>query len=175
MDKEKTRRIFFALWPDDDIRRRIVKTFEQSPQSKFHGRRMRPENIHITLHFIGNVADVKLDCLDQAAQTVSFKPFELVLDRYGHFYKARVLWMGCHETPDLLKQLYHELGTALSQCDYQPERRPYAAHLTLMRKLKKPGVFEDFIPIHWQVNHFVLVESIPVEQGVEYKVIRKYS
>ncbi|MDH5473542.1 MAG: RNA 2',3'-cyclic phosphodiesterase [Gammaproteobacteria bacterium] len=174
MDKVNTRRVFFALWPDDGVRQKVIETFNQSPQSKLKGRLMRPENIHITLHFIGNVLEEKLDCLDQAAQTVTVDPFELSLDCYGYFYKARVFWMGCQVTPDPLKKLYTKLGNVLSPCDYDVNRRPYAAHLTLMRKLNKPGEFGNFAPIHWRVNNFVLVESIAVEHGVEYQVIKRY-
>ena len=175
MDKEKTRRVFFALWPDDDVRKKIVETFDQSPQAKLKARIMRPENLHLTLHFIGNVSEKKLTCLDQAAQTVKVGSFELALSRYGHFDKAKIFWMGCQSTPDELKVLHHHLGDALAACDYQADNRPYAPHVTLMRKLKQPGVLEVFNSINWLVNNFVLVESVPACEGVKYKVIKRYN
>ena len=135
---------------------------------------MRPGNLHITLHFIGNVSEEKFDCLDQAAQAVKVEPFELVLDQYGYFYKAKTFWMGCHEIPQQLKKWYEILGCALSSCDYQIDKRPYAPHVTLMRKLNKPGIFEGFQPIWWRVNEFVLVESVSVDGGMEYRVVKRY-
>ncbi len=167
-------RLFFALWPDDETRTLIVKTFKQAPQSRLKGRIINPANLHLTLHFIGNTTTEMLECLHQAAQTVTGKPFQLNFDRYGHFYRARVFWMGCTHTPEALTNLYQDLGTALSQCDYTAEPRPYAPHLTLMRKLNKPGDLESFQPISWQVNAFVLVESVSTEQGVHYEVIQHY-
>lgn len=174
MASEKTRRVFFALWPDDGVRKQLVNTFNASPQSKLNGHLIRPENLHITLHFIGNVSEEKLTCLDEAARTVSVEPFELQIDRYGHFYKAKIFWMGCHQIPPVLYQLHQQLGESLSDCDYQIEKRPYAPHVSMMRKLTKPGELTNFTSIDWQVNDFVLVESITRSEGVEYKVIRKY-
>lgn len=151
-----------------------MKTFKQAPQSRLKGRIINPDNLHLTLHFIGNATTETLDCLHQAAQTVTSTPFQLNFDRYGHFYKARVFWMGCTQTPEALTYLYQDLGTALSQCDYTAESRPYAPHLTLMRKLNKPGELDIFQAIPWQVNDFVLVESISTDHGVHYEVIQRY-
>mgnify|MGYP002265578925 CR=1 FL=1 len=122
MDKEKTRRVFFALWPDDDVRKKIVDTFNLSSQAKLKARIMQPENLHLTLHFIGNVSEEKLTCLDLAAQTVKIKPFELLLDQYGYFDKVKIFWMGCRSTPDELNILHHHLGDALAACDYQADK-----------------------------------------------------
>ena len=174
MDKEHTIRIFFALWPDDDVRQQIIEAFMHSPQYKKKGRVIRPENIHATLHFIGNVTEESKSCMHQAAQSIKSSPFSLTLDRYGHFYKARVLWMGCYQLPDEAKNLYRELGDALKQCEYQPESRPFVPHVTLMRKLVKPGEFADFEPIEWTCNDFVLVQSKTIPEGVQYEVIERY-
>jgi 2'-5' RNA ligase len=169
-----THRLFFALWPDDAVRQQITDAFNQSPQSKLNGRIMRQSNLHITLHFIGNVNDEKMHCLHQQASQQTAEAFSLNLDHYGYFYKPRVLWMGCHQQPDNLKSLYKELGVLFRHCDYQAENRPYAPHLTLMRKLSRPGELEPFSSISWQVNDFVLVESVAGAAGVEYKVLQRY-
>lgn len=174
MDKQKTRRVFFALWPDDDVRQKIVNAFNQSPQSKLKGRIMRPENLHLTLHFIGNVSEEKLACLDQAAQIVMVDPFEITLDQYGHFDKAKIFWMGCQSMSDRLKKLHSYLGDSLAGCDYQADKRPYVPHVSLLRKVVQPGEIVDFESIDWQVNEFALIESLFTEEGVKYEVIRRY-
>ena len=94
MVDETRQRLFFALWPTDVIREEIVSTFNQSPQSRLKGKRVLSSNLHITLHFIGYVTQQQRDCLHQAARSVMAAPFNLELDRYGHFYRARVFWMG---------------------------------------------------------------------------------
>jgi 2'-5' RNA ligase len=175
MNQEKSKhRLFFALWPGDEIRQQIVSAFTLTPQYKMRGRIMQPSNLHITLHFIGSVSEDQKHCLHQAAQTVTGETCTLQLDYYGHFYRARVFWLGCHEIPETLSALYQNLGSALQTCDYRMERRPYAPHVTLMRKLNRPGEMITPQPIEWPINEFVLVESVPVELGVEYRVIERY-
>jgi len=175
MKEENTHRVFFALWPDDAIRKQITEAFEQSSINKKQGRIVRPDNLHITLHFIGNVNQQKLDCLHNVAQTVKADSFNLELNHYGYFQKPKVLWMGLKQNPKALEALHKDLGESLAACDYQIESRPYAPHITLMRKLAKPEKLENIKPIIWQANEFVLVESISVEGGVHYKVRERYS
>ena len=170
----ETRRIFFALWPDDKVRKAIIDTAGKATHANSKGRLMRGGNLHVTLHFIGRVSDEKLKCLNQAAQTLRFEPFELMLNRYGHFHAARIFWMGCLSVPEPLIRLHAHLGSALTICDYQPEIRAYTPHVTLLRKCKNPEVLEEFKPIYWQVNSFALVESLPTDEGVEYRVIHDY-
>jgi len=171
---EKKHRVFFALWLEDDTRQQIVKTFEQSSQYKMKGRVLRSDNLHITLHFIGSVSNSKMDCMHKLAQSVDGTAFNLVLDHYGYFYKPKVLWIGLKEVPSALAELHEELGKALAECDYQMEHRPYAPHVTLMRKLTRPGELEKIEPVNWAVKDFVLVESIPVADGVHYEVRQRY-
>ncbi len=177
----KSRRLFFALWPTDQLRHAIVKTFSQLSQS-VEGRIMQPHNLHVTLHFVGSVTNEIKDCMHTAAQTISSDPFECELDRFGSFRKARILWMGCQNVPVELRQLHNKLGVALENCGYQTEKRIFSPHVTLKRKCVSPLTNQitrqiadqiDF-SIPWLVNEFVLVESLSGKQGVNYQVIEKY-
>ena len=171
---EKTHRVFFALWPETATRKKIVKTFEQSSQYKMQGRVLRPDNLHITLHFIGNVSKSRMDCLHLAAQSIDADSIDLVLDHYGYFYKPKVFWMGLQEKPSALVVLHERLASALAECDYHMEHRPYAPHVTLMRKLVHSGELESMDPVSWVAKDFVLVESMPVAGGVHYEVKQRY-
>lgn len=167
-------RLFFALWPSDDVRNAIMFRFNQSPQAGLRAKQVVPDNLHITLHFIGNVTDQQRECLHLAAKSIKADPFTLELDRYGHFYKARVFWLGCNQLPDALKQLHARLAEVFVNCGYTPEKRPYAVHVTLLRKLLKPGPLVQPAPIVWPVYDFVMVESITDQEGVLYRVIERY-
>jgi 2'-5' RNA ligase len=172
--QEKSYRLFFALWPTDRVRQSIVETLSSiSPAVK--GRVMKPENIHITLHFIGQVAEPVKDCLHAAAQSVRAETFQLNLDSFGHFKKARIFWVGCQQVPDQLIHLHSDLGAAIAPCGYQPDRRPYAPHLTLLRKSVSPVSPQINFTIPWRIDHFVLVESVTHQEGVEYRLIEKYA
>jgi 2'-5' RNA ligase len=173
-DQPEQQRLFFALWPEDDVRQAIAEYFLQTPQSRLRASTVRPENYHITLHFLGNVEAAMADCAARVAQSVQGRAFELTLDQPGHFYKSQVFWLGCRQVPPALLALQQQLGEALQTCGYQPETRPFAPHVTLMRKLRAPGDIPEVVPIHWPVQSFVLVESVADAEGVHYLPRQKY-
>ncbi|MBT8118507.1 MAG: RNA 2',3'-cyclic phosphodiesterase [Gammaproteobacteria bacterium] len=170
----KTRRLFFALWPPDSVRQSIIKASKPS-MHKLKGRIIKPDRLHITLHFIGPVNDDVRQCMHEAALTVSGKSFDLKLDYLGQFFRARILWLGARVIPVELSELHKDLGQALSACGYQCDRRPFSPHITLMRKCIKPVKHQPEISIPWRIEKFVLVESVQDETGVSYQVLEKYS
>jgi 2'-5' RNA ligase len=169
----KSRRLFFALWPSDETRQSIVETFSRLSQPA-KGRVTQLSNLHVTLHFVGQVTEEVKDCMHAAAQTIDVPGFEFKLDCLGYFPRSKVLWMGSQENSSELSELHNKLGLAIAACGYQLEARAYAPHLTLMRKSSRPGTNSADFSIPWQVNEFVLVESVSVEHGVRYQVIEKY-
>ncbi|MBE9560413.1 MAG: RNA 2',3'-cyclic phosphodiesterase [Proteobacteria bacterium] len=172
--KDKKRRLFFALWPSAQVRESIVETASPLLQ-EMAGRIIQPKNLHITLHFIGSVDDDKKDCLHEAALSVIAQPFDLSLDCFGHFSKAKIFWMSAEKIPVELSRLYQTLGKALSVCDYHQDQRPYAPHVTLLRKSVKPVLLYEDFSIFWRVDEFVLVESVSGDSGVKYQVVETYS
>lgn len=171
--KEKCYRLFFAMWPSNGVRQPIVETLA-SLSHPVKCRVMQAENLHITLHFIGRVSEPVKECLHAAAQSVNAKAFQLNLDSFGHFRKAKIFWMGCRELPGEALQLHSKLGAALEACGYQPDKRRYSPHVTLMRKCIIPFPPQYDFSIPWLVDQFVLVESVTHQEGVEYRVIEKY-
>jgi len=174
MKQSDSRRLFFALWPCAETRKQIEQEFKRTPQWSMRGRCVSPSNYHITLHFIGNVDSDMQQCLHLTAQTVVAESFNLELELYGHFYKPRVLWLGCVSIPEKLSRLHQLLGKALSTCGYQSDSRVYAPHVTLMRKLTSPGDLATSKAIQWMTSEFVLVESKSSSDGVQYEVIERY-
>ena len=121
----KTHRLFFALWPSAQVRHSIVETFSQLPPP-VKGRFMQAHNLHVTLHFIGSVTEDTRKCLHVAAQGLAaqggIRGFEFDLNCYGHFSKAKILWMGMQNIPTELFQLQKNLGVALSECRSEERR-----------------------------------------------------
>jgi len=172
---KKTKRLFFALWPDDKIRQRISQVFISSAQYKKDGRPFKTQNLHLTLHFLGDVSLEKYECMLAAAESVEFESFDLRLDYFDFFKKPRVFWMGASEVPTELLQLYNRLGEQLSICEYQIEARAFTPHVTLMRKINRFDIQDKPQPVNWHVSQFALVESLPVRGGVVYKPVKFYS
>lgn len=169
----KTSRIFFALWPSEQVRQSILDA-SSLVTSKCKGRHVESHNLHITLHFIGQVSVEEKQCLNEAAKTIAESSLTLKLNRFGYFRQAKVFWMGMQEVPAGLALLQGKLGEALSTCAYEPENRSFTPHVTLMRKCIKPEVEQPDFTIPWLVNEFVLVESLPHASGVDYRVVERY-
>ena len=131
----KTHRLFYALWPPDKVRQAIVEALSRLP-AQLDGRVMQTENLHATLHYVGQVTESTKDCMHAAAQSVEAEGFQLNLDRLGLFPKAKIFWMGAQNTPDQLMQLHKKLGTALEDCGFVTDERAFAPHLTLLRKCR---------------------------------------
>jgi len=174
MRSVKDVRIFFALWPDDEVRYRMAENLKCFNIDKDKSRLVDSSNFHMTLHFIGNTSIAEMECLDMQARLLNAESFDVILDCSGFFKKPRVLWFGCQTAPKALHDLQGNLGQQISQCAYTPETRPYSPHLTVARKIIGAPAAIPFEPVHWEVNRFVLVESISIPGGVRYEVVQSY-
>ncbi|VAW59524.1 hypothetical protein MNBD_GAMMA11-2907 [hydrothermal vent metagenome] len=170
----KSRRVFLALWPDDRVRRQLVDTFAASPQAHFQGCIFKSSNLHLTLHFLGNLALHQLDCTHGVASKVRLPAFDLRLNCYGYFRQPKVFWIGPDRVPEGLRKLHTELAKKLANCDYQAEKRAFTPHVTLMRKLISAEQFIAPEAINWHVDRFALVESRPGKEMVEYRPLEFY-
>ncbi|MDT8283218.1 MAG: RNA 2',3'-cyclic phosphodiesterase [Gammaproteobacteria bacterium] len=169
----KTSRLFFALWPSGSIRQSIVEALS-NVTPPVEGNMIPSANLHLTLHFVGQITEEDKQCMHAAAQSIDVKRFDLKLDCFGCFSRAKIFWMGCSEPVAGLTTLHQKLAAALESCGYQREARVYTPHVSLVRKCVRPEISWGDFSIPWSVEAFVLVESISVECGVFYKVIEKY-
>jgi 2'-5' RNA ligase len=95
------------------------------------------ENIHLTLKFLGDVSLNNLTLLTDAlrAEVAGHKRFGMSVGGLGAFPKAsnaRVIWVGV-EAPDALVHIQRGLESQMARLGYEPEGRPFTAHLTLGR------------------------------------------
>lgn len=96
-----------------------------------------PQNIHLTLKFLGNIAASHMDFLKQLLhQTAdSHQPFDVQIGGIGSFPNSklpRVLWAGVHAPADLAS-LQKTIETGAARLGYEKEARPFSPHLTLGR------------------------------------------
>ena len=171
--KQKTVRLFFALWPDEDVRSQLVRVSRNIPLTR-QGRLISKANLHITLHFIGNTDVENANCLQQVASRVIAQPFSLKIDKVGQFKRAAIVWVGCRSVPRELDELHRQLGEVISTCDFEPEKRNYRPHVTLFRKAALGEADPGITPIEWQVDSFSLISSEQDRQGVIYRELQRY-
>ena len=163
-------RLFFALWPDPATRRTLTRATKALVRSA-GGRPVSPENLHITLAFLGHVASVRLETLQGLANDIRARPFELVLDRVGFFRRARSLWLGSAEPPPALIALERQLWQSLGAAGWSREPRPFVPHLTLARKAQAPPANMTVKPVSWPAVGFSLLESVTHQSGPVYQEV----
>jgi len=172
MADEQRQRLFFALWPDETVRLQLAGY--KSLLKGCGGRPVIPENLHITLAFLGSVEADTRRCLEQAADAISLPAFTLKLDQLGYWRRPQVVWLGAEHTPESLLALAAALKQAMLGCDLEPESRPFQAHLTLMRKARRGPAQDPAEALNWPVGEFALVVSETRPEGVRYEVLRKW-
>ena len=137
------------------------------------GRRTYPEDLHITLVFLGDLDAARRACCEEAGDRVRAIRFALRLDRFGCFPQARVLWCGPAQSPRPLLDLGRALEDCLSECGFPPERRPFRPHMTLARKARPMPARDIEHPVSWPVSEFVLANARPGEHP-RYRVERSW-
>ncbi len=161
-------RLFYALWPDEVTRIHLIRL-----QESVVGRKVRPENLHLTLAFLGNQAKSWLPTLAKLLDKLPDQRFTLGIDCYGYFSKPRIAWAGPTETPKPLLELHHSLMHELStaQLPFKPEGK-FKPHITLARDANCPtGPFAPGIP--WRVGKIMLIQSVQVKGSAIYSPIRE--
>ncbi len=166
-------RLFFALWPDAALQETIDNRAHKLIGKR--AKRVSAHNLHITLAFLGPVLRGQRNCYEQAAIGIQAQTFSLSLQRIGHWPLPRILWLGPSQQPEALLTLVQNLNAALLTCGFSPETRPYQAHMTLARKVDWPLPVRDIEPIDWEVDSFVLVESVTAPAGPCYQVLERWS
>lgn len=164
-------RLFFALWPDAALRQAIRRHCKALLRHG-GGRPVAVENLHITLAFLGTTDARQRGCVERAADAIALPPFELTLDRVGHWPRPRVLWLAPGEQPPALLDLAASLRRGAIACGLRQEARPYRAHLTLMRKVARPPAELACRPLVWPIDRFALVVSETRPEGVRYTPLR---
>lgn len=169
-----TERLFVALWPDAAVQNALAEAARQEHGRSQDGRTVPAEKLHLTLMFLGDVDRAQRACVERQLGTVSWAPVVLRLDRLGWFARPRVLWAGSRETPAVLSGLVRQIGEALVPCGFAPEKRPYQAHITLARKVKRPPRSLELTPLECVFDNLTLVRSVVDNDGSAYEIIGRW-
>lgn len=143
-------RLFVAVNLPEVERKRLHEATARLRNARLPVRWAEPAALHMTLKFLGEVTEPQADAVASVlgAVAAAHAPFRLELGGVGAFpdlRDPRVIWVGTRPAPELLA-LQEDVERGLTSLDFEPETRPFSAHLTLgrARRWAKAKDFRDF-------------------------------
>lgn len=147
---------------------------------------VRPENMHLTLKFLGETPAQKIPLLSKRLLETAQrnKPFQVQFDRTGIFgsrYDPRVIWLGTQHTHQAMAQLAEDVLETLSIEGFSRDRQNFVPHLTLgrVKRLTDKKHFQAVVQaipqriyLESAVDQFILFESILRKEGPVYQVLQ---
>ena len=189
MTQKEMKRIFIAVDISDQARRGAAAHIEEL-RGGVKNLRVgweRPEKLHLTLKFLGDMTGEQLEKLNNAVRQAASMagPFDLRTGKTGVFpsiRKARVLWLGLEDSGGELLHLHRVLETESEKAGFARETRDFRPHLTIAR-LREPGksaglatahLRAQIEPVEFHVPEIVVYESRLAPTGSTYTPVFKY-
>jgi 2'-5' RNA ligase len=175
-------RVFLALFPPPEVQAAAAAAIDRLRGPGDRVSWVKPENLHYTLRFLGEVEESDARRAGEAAAeaAAAHRAFDAALGGLGAFPdggRARVLWVGLSEGEEPMLALAREVERSLERRGFEPEARPFAAHLTIGR-VRDPGrdwteaLVEAAPPAaRWRVDRVLLIRSTLSPEGSRYAEI----
>jgi 2'-5' RNA ligase len=168
----KTKRLFFALWPDDRQRDRLREQI--SPLANVvEGRAVARGNWHVTTVFIGSFPEAGLPDLQARAAQIAVEPFRLHFDRVEFWPRPKVASLVAAIVPPELQRLVDAQNSLLADFGVKVEDRAYRPHMTLVRRARPFETQRLAHPAVVEWSSFELVESVSRPGGVTYRPLKQ--
>jgi len=159
-------RLFVAIDLPESIRQQLSSLCCGLPGARW----VSPEQMHLTLRFIGDVDGRQLSLIREALAELPGVPFFLRLENIGFFPprgNPRVVWVGIQKNEQLV-QLRNRIESALVRTGLEPEGRKFSPHITLARLKNTPASRIGAYLVH---NSFFATEKFPVNKFLLYSSV----
>ena len=134
---------------------------------------MRRDNLHLTLAFIGQLDAAVAQQVAAGLAALSIGPFAWTLATIGAFGRSGVLWAG--DDDERLGTVAARVRHLLDELGVSYDRKPFVAHVTLLRKLPRAAARDAAAaiepPIAWRVADVVLLQSTTDAAGSRYSPV----
>ncbi len=181
-------RLFIAVPIEEQIIKNIENFQKRFKDYNFKGIKwVKPEQIHITLKFLGEVKENKTEQIINKLDRINFSDIILNIQNIGGFpnlNKAKVIWAGVFEQNknSALPVLANKVDNAMNELGFEKEKRKFKSHITVARIKQKPdkkfidlltqnGTEKDFGS--FTLNQIVLYKSTLLPSGAKYEVLKK--
>ena len=150
-------RLFVAINFDSGTKQKLLD-IQAALKYQTQGSFTRPENLHLTLVFLGEVDEKRVPDAERAIAALSLKPVGLVFSGTGSF-GGGVYYVGFEPSPGLIG-LQSELEAKLRAERFAIENRAFIPHVTLARKLKsKVKIANTIEPLAAEAERISLMKS----------------
>ena len=172
----KNRRLFFALWPTDEVRARLAA---EAQACAALGRVIAACNLHVTAVFLGAVPEERVERVRetaQSAQKLTFGgKFMLHLDRIEFWRRSSLICLTAERAPPELLSTVDGLRAGLRERGFElRDHDTFRPHVTLVRDVARGPAAAGAAPVQWLVESFALVESKVGQRGSEYTVLEEW-
>lgn len=167
-----TKRLFFALWPDNRQRERLRDVIN-SVAKTVEGRAVDRRNWHVTLAFIGTFPEDRVPYLLEKAQEIEVDPFRLNFDRLEYWPRPRVASLSAATVPPECQALVDSLNGIIRGLGLNPEDRNYRPHITVVRNARSFTTERLTQRVETQWSSFELMESSSGPGGVMYSPLKQ--
>ncbi|EWG98918.1 RNA 2',3'-cyclic phosphodiesterase [Halomonas sp. BC04] len=164
-------RLFIALNPPDELRRRLGKLADFA-HARCGGRRMPDESLHLTLAFLGEVEVARAEELAEWVQGLAIAPGEWRLDGWGCFRRPGIVWVGSQAPDPALDELQRALWHTLEAHGLAGRPARFIPHVTLLRRAVSldTGSFPE-VDLDWPYNQVALIQSFTDQRGARYRTL----
>lgn len=180
-------RLFIAVDIGDEVRGLLAPEITHLKKSFPKVKWVSPENIHLTLAFLGDVPGEQAEGISHALNTLGelFTPFSMNVTGLGTFgppRSPRVIWAGIGTGTREAIALQAMLASELRALDFTPETRPFSPHLTIGRVKSSrdaeglPGKLAACSGTYYgtiKADHLRLMRSELLPQGPIYTVVHE--
>jgi len=181
-------RTFIAVEVTGPALEAILRYQEQLRQFPAKVRWARPEQMHLTLKFLGEIEEPQAETVAEALKNLAGQnqAFEAELKGLGGFPDLRrpnVLWAGVQSGSEGLTRLADRVERAVKDLGFKKEKRPYRPHLTLGRVKSKEGLEPICKKMEtdrdrsfgtFAVREIVLFKSVLSPSGAEYNALGRF-
>jgi 2'-5' RNA ligase len=179
-------RAFIAIDLPEPLRAALAEAQQGFRDACRDARWTRPEGIHLTLKFLGQISDAQTkQVVESLAQIGRFEPFSVEVKGFGFFPQARrprVFWAGV-TAPPALAELAALVESHMEKIGFAREGRTFAPHLTLARfQVPRPqSALEAAVAARattslgkFEASEFFLFESKLSPQGAQYRKVMRF-
>ncbi len=178
-------RLFIALKIPDEVKDKLLDVCYELSDSSELFKWEKPEKIHLTLKFIGEVEEEFVSSIaKEMAFVEEYNSFNFNVTKFGFFFRngvPNILWAGL-QTDESIHRVVEEFNERLSIFSIPIERKLFKPHLTMLRIKKNPGKklilkFEEHSFDNWNFNstEITLIKSELFPEGARYTDIKKYN